>query len=93
MRHNQIRNITAKFLKDICSDFYVEPELRQLSGDQFEARTINKYDDARLNISVREVFRHFCQKAFFVVSLFNPMVMRYKNMGLSKCYRVNENKK
>ena len=33
IRHNQIRNTTAKLLKEICSDVQVKPQLQQLSGE------------------------------------------------------------
>ena len=37
IRHNQTRNITAKLLKQICSNVQVKPEFQQLSEEQFEA--------------------------------------------------------
>ena len=92
IRHNQIRNITAKLLNEICSDVQLEPQLQKLSGEQFEARTANKSEEARLDISARG-FWCSGQKALFDVRVFNPMAMRYRQMNLSKCYSINENEK
>ena len=44
MRHNL--QLTARVIKEICGDVQVQPQLRQLSGEKFEAQTRNKCDDA-----------------------------------------------
>ena len=57
--------------------------LQSLSGEHFEAKTANKHEDGRLDISA------ICwcsgQKALFDVRVFNPTASRYRNTPLSKC--------
>ena len=48
MRHNEVRNIEADLLKEVCRDVQVEPALIPLSGQQFPAST-NHQDMARLD--------------------------------------------
>ena len=92
IRHNQVRNITATLLNEICNDVQIEPQLQSFSGEHFDAKTANKHEDARLDISARG-FRCSGQKALFEVRVFNPIASRYKNTPLSKCYTINENEK
>ena len=92
IRHNQVRNITATLLNEICNDVQIEPQLQSLSGEHFEAKTANKHEDARLDISARG-FWCSGQKALFDVRVFNPVASRYRNTPLSKCYTINENEK
>ena len=47
IRYNQVRNITATLLNEICNDVQIEPQLQILSGEHFDAKTANKHEDAR----------------------------------------------
>ena len=92
IRRNQVRNITATLLNEICNDVQIEPQLQSLSGEHFDAKTANKHEDARLDISATG----FCcsgQKALLDVRVFNPITSRYRNTPLSKGYTINENEK
>ena len=55
LRHNEIRNITADLLKEVCHDVAVEPLLRPLDGEHFDQHTANTSDYARADISARSV--------------------------------------
>ena len=39
LRHNELRNITASLLNEVCSNVSVEPYLQPLSGEQLSFRT------------------------------------------------------
>ena len=78
IRHNQVSNITATLLNEICNDIQIEPQLQSLSGEHFDAKTANKHEDARLYISARG-FWCSGQKALFDVRVFNPITSRYRN--------------
>ena len=52
-RHNEIRDITAQWLTEICTDVEKEPHLQSLSGEIILPRKGNKQDDARLNIRAK----------------------------------------
>ena len=53
LRHNRLRNITASLLKVVCHDVRIEPILQKLTGEQFEQRTANTTDKARLDVAAR----------------------------------------
>ena len=48
LRHNNLRDITAALLTDVCHDVKDEPQLQQLSGELLNERTANKQDDASI---------------------------------------------
>ena len=50
MRHNEIRDITAKFMSKLCHNVGVEPPLQFLSGVVMSYKTTNVEDGAHLNI-------------------------------------------
>ena len=64
LRHNNLRDITAALLKEVCHDVKVEPQLQQFSGELLNERTANKQDDARVDISARG-FWQAGQQAFY----------------------------
>ena len=71
MRHNQIRDIEAKLLSEVCHDVITEPPLLPLTGEQFALKSANQAADARLDISARGVWRPM-DKVFFDVRIFHP---------------------
>ena len=91
-RHNELRNITASLLGEVCKDVCVEPDLSALSGETLIPKTANKSSEARLDISARGVWTTG-QRAFFDVRVFNPFARRYSGLTLSQAYRTNENEK
>ena len=70
----------------------MEPKLQKLSREQFENRTVNKSEEARLDISARGLW-YSGQKALFDVRVFNPMPLRYRNMSLSNVTASMKTKK
>ena len=53
IRHNQVRDTTAKLLKFICNDVKIEPPLLPLSGASLSERTACIQDTARVDLTVR----------------------------------------
>ena len=70
----------------------IEPRLNYISGENFEYRTANTSQEARLDISARGVWTKY-QRAFFEVRVFDPLAKRYKVESLEQSYRSNENEK
>ena len=50
IRHNEIRDLTAKLLTEVCSQVATEPELQPVSPEEFSLSTANTQDGARLDI-------------------------------------------
>ena len=63
IRHNNIRNVTATLLKEVCKDVRIEPSLQPLTGEEFQEATAKLTDEARCDISAR-VFWSADQVAF-----------------------------
>jgi len=47
--HNELQDITAGLLTELCHGVEVEPSLQPLSGKSFQLRLANTEDGARLN--------------------------------------------
>jgi len=92
IRHNSLRDITANLLTKTCKDVCVEPLLTPLTGEEFNERSANLSDDARLDIKARG-FWQAGQLAFFDLRVFNPLAKRYANQNLKRCYEINEKEK
>ena len=85
LRHNQIRNIIASFLKEVCHNVCIEPRLQQLTGETSNERMTNESDDTRTDFSARS-FWITSQTAFFDIRIFNPNAKRYVSQELSKAH-------
>ena len=46
VRHNEIRDITATLLTEVCNDVCVEPDLQPLMSDQLRGVLANQQDGA-----------------------------------------------
>ena len=57
MRHNQVRNLEATFLREVCYDVQLEPKLLPLTGETFRLKSANTRPDARSDVSARGVWR------------------------------------
>ena len=54
-RHNELRDLAADLLAQVCKDVAVEPPLEKLSGETFQHKSANTSDEARLDVSARGV--------------------------------------
>ena len=67
LRHNEVRDITATLLSDVCKDVELEPSLLPLNGQQQTMRkTAKTNDEVRVDICARS-FWVSGQRAFFDV--------------------------
>ncbi|XP_063615254.1 uncharacterized protein LOC134788297 [Penaeus indicus] len=71
IRHDEVRDLTAQMLREVCHDIRVEPELLSTGGRNFDLRSTNTTEDARLDVSARGFWARG-QRAFFDVRIFNP---------------------
>ena len=49
--HNEVRDIAAQLLSEVCTEVRIEPRLQPLSGEQLHLDSANREDNARLDIS------------------------------------------
>ena len=93
MRHNDIRDITADVLTEVCSSVCIEPTLQPLTGEHLHYWTANTEDDARADISAQGFWGDKQQRAFFDVRVFNPHAQSCCKSSLTATYRRNEREK
>ena len=71
LRHNNIRDITASMLTEVCHNVRVEPELQPLTGEEMQHKTANMEEGVRLDIHVSGFWGNIYESAFFDVRVFN----------------------
>ena len=92
IRHNELRDITATLLTEVCHNVTTEPTLQPLSGETFDARSTNTNDGARVDIRARG-FWNASQDAFFDVRVFYPNASSNRSTTTSSAYRRHEQAK
>ena len=91
--HNEIRDITAHLMSDVCHNVGTEPVLQPVTDESLTNRTANIEDGARLDVKAQGFWGNDRQCAFFDVRVFNPFAHTYRNLPLTTCYRRNEQEK
>ena len=56
IRHNSIRDVTAKLLHEVCREVQLEPPLQPLTGEELYERLAITTNEARCNVSARGFF-------------------------------------
>ena len=93
LRHNELRDLTATLMKEVCHNVSREPPLQPLSGETLSYSTAGT-EGARLDVAADEFWGIPGQRAFFDVRVVNPFSCTYRNLPLSSVYkRVEEEKK
>ena len=92
IRHNEIRDITATLLTEVCHNVATEPLLQPLTNESFNHRSANTEPNARLDIRARG-FWNTGQDAFFDVRVFHPNASSYRSMTTTAAYRKHESTK
>ena len=92
MRHNQIRDLEANLMSEVCKDMQREPQLLPLSGETFEQRSTNTAAEARLDISARGIW-NTVDKTFFDVRIFHPGAQSNKAATIDAAFEKHEGEK
>ena len=92
MRHNELRDLTASLLDEICTRVGIEPTLQPLSNEQMRFKSANVDDGARLDV-IAEVFWGTRQHTFFDVRVFNPFAPSLRNTSIVTLYCQKEQEK
>ena len=53
MRHNEIRDLTASFLREVATCVKVEPNLEPITGEVFGGRSANVEENSRLDVKCK----------------------------------------
>ena len=73
LRHNEIRDLTATLLTEVCSQVCTEPELQLVHNpDEFHLSTSNTQEGARLDFAMNGFWGSRSERCFIDVCVFNP---------------------
>ena len=90
IRHNEIRDLTANLLTEVCSSVCVESEVQPLSGEALDGRTANREEGACLDIAANGLWGGRYERCYMDVRIFNPHAPTNANMSISNCYESHE---
>ena len=92
IRHNEVRDLTAKLLTEIhvCHDVATEPPLQPITGESVTGSSAITEDGARLDVVASGFWGGCYERAFFDVRVFNPYAPSNRQ-PLPTCYRKYEN--
>ena len=91
-RHNEIRDLTAELLSEVCTDVEVEPTLIPVGNHVLHSTAI-KDDAARLDIKASGLWGGRFEQAFFDVRVFNPCASSNLASKPIVAFRRHENQK
>ena len=89
IRHNELRDITASLLTEVCHNVATEPLMQPLTGETLTLRSANTENGARLDIRAGG-FWNRSQDAFFDVRVFHPNAPSNRSTNISSAYRKHE---
>ena len=84
LRHNELRDLTAEVLTEICKDVCKEPALS--NTNEIENREL------RADVSARGLWQPM-QRAFIDVRVFHPFAPSYRNQPISATFKSMEAEK
>ena len=90
LRHNEIRDLTANLLSEVCHDVSIEPSLQPLTWETLASSSAITEDGARLDVAASGFWGGQYERAFFDVRVFNPYAPSNRQ-ALATCYRKHEN--
>ena len=91
--HNELLDITADLLNEICSNVTVVPPLQPLTGEVLFMRTSICEEETRLDISTKVSGEPGSKRHFFDVRVFNPSTPTNQPHQLTASYCTHEQEK
>ena len=88
-RHNEVRDIEAELLSEVCTAVSTEPRLLPITGEQIHG---NRSPEARLDVSAVG-FWSPQELTFLDVRIFNPNCPSYADKEPPEVYKFHENQK
>ena len=91
--HNDVRDLTAKLMSEVCHDVQVELHLQPLSGESLRYKSAVHEDNARVDIRAAGFWNccHHC--SFFDVRVFNAFAESNLSFSPAATFRRHEGKK
>ena len=89
VRHNELRDLTASLLTEVCHNVATEPRLQPLSGESLAYRSAITSNEARLDIRATG-FWTAAQDAYFDVRVVHPNAPSNNSGSISTAYKKHE---
>ena len=93
IRHNEIRDLSANLMSEVCNNVSIEPHLQPITGEHLSGASANTQDGARLDIAANGLWGSRYERTYFDVRVFNPHAASNRNTNPSTCYRKHEKAK
>ena len=93
LRHNEIRDITAQLMSEVCPNVATEPTLQPVTNERFYHRSANTESGARLDVRAQGFWRLHHQQAYFDVRVFNPLAASNRHSSISTCFKSHDREK
>ena len=93
LRHNEVRDITAQLMSEVCPNIATEPTLQPVSSERFFHRSANTECGARLDVRAQGFWGVRHQQAYFDVRVFNPLANTNRCNSLASCFRSHDREK
>ena len=93
LRHNEIRDITAQLMSEVCPNVATEPTLQPVTNERFYHRSANTESGARLDVRAQGFWGLHHQQAYFDVRVFNPLAASNRQSSISTCFKSHDREK
>ena len=93
IRHNEIRDLTANLLSEVCNDVCIEPHLQPITGEHLSGGLPIHNMAPSLDITANGRWGGQCERTFFDVRVFNPHALSNRYSNPAACYRKHEKTK
>ena len=84
IRHNEVRDITASLLSEVCHGVSIEPHLQPLSGETMAHNSANVDSNSRLDVSAYGFWGGRFERAFFDVRVFYFVTTKKKKNSIRR---------
>ena len=93
IHHDELRDMTAGFLNEVCHNVGIEPRLQPLTGEHLTLRSANREGGARLDIAADKFWGRDRNHAIFWRKGVQPLRTESPKYFLSQCYKKNKQEK
>jgi len=73
IRHNEVRDLTAELLSEVCHAVEIEPHLQPLNDETFQQKTADVQDGTYLDIAVNSFWGGRYERCYTDIWVFNPL--------------------
>ena len=93
LRYNELRNITASMLSQVCPNVSVEPHLQPLNGEERTHTTAVREENARLDVKANGFWGDNFHITFFNVHVYNPHTPSNRTINPSSMYQKHKKRR